>query len=279
MELYHYLEEVSVEHRNWRTGKRKPDESDWQDEDGVGIRNEWIKSIDYRATVERVTEALNVKAGTPKFSIILATRNRQQMLDKAIASVLAQTRADWELIVIDNSDERQQIVDDPRIKHHFVERTNIPDLYNQGLAHAKGEIICGLADDDLLPRHALETAGIHLGNADWLVAATQIRDESGNPVLMRGGTRESVEQTRRGTYMLGGAIYWRKSLSDELGGYNEDFDGAGDFDLFTRFLRRSDPVVIPDVLYLYNDWPGTDSRQRAANQSEKSQRIATQIRR
>ena len=205
----------------------------------------------------------------------MATRNRQQMLDRAIASVLAQTWADWELVVIDNSDQRQRVSDDPRIRLYRVAPSNIPHLYNQALEKTRGEIIGTLSDDDTLDPGALATVADAIGDSDWLVAATEIRDEAGNPMLYRGGTRESVEQTRRGQYMLGGAVYWRKALSDLLGGYDESYDGAGDFECYLRFLRHSEPKVIADILYYYTDWEGTDSRVRAANQADQSARIAS----
>jgi len=74
--------------------------------------------------------------------------------------------------------------------------------------------------------------------------------------------------------MLGGAIYWRKSLTDEIGGFNSEFDGAADFDLYTRFLNHSDPKRLKDsVLYLYTDHPATDSRVNQDRQADATQRI------
>ena len=97
-------------------------------------------------------------------------------------------------------------------------------------------------------------------------------------VAVRGGTQESVEHTLGGEYWLGGAVYWRKAFSDLVGGFDEEFEGAADFDLFLRFAVREPPVVIPDILYQYTDWPGTDSRQQAERQQWQSARIGQMIR-
>lgn len=272
--LHRYMSKVIVEHKNWRTGNRPKDENDWFDHAGVATRDKWVNSPHFIATTERIREGLNLASKAPYFSIILATRNRQELLDRAVASILAQTRTDWELIVTDNSDEKQTLPADKRIRHYFVKPSNIPDLYNQALAKAQGTIISTLADDDYYAPDALEVVGQNIGDANWLVAATVIENEGGHPQLSRGGTWDCVERTRAGTYMLGGAIYWRKTLSDEVGDYSAAYDGAGDFHLYVRFIKHSNPVVIPNVLYHYMDWPGTDSNQRVENQRYQSSRIA-----
>lgn len=221
--------------------------------------------------VERPAGSLAV---APTFSILLPTRNRQRWLDCCVASILNQTRHDWELVVVDNSDEPQRLPDDERIRRYFAEQRTIPELYNLALAESRGKIICYVGDDDRLPPDALEVAALSIGDADWLVGKTVIEDEGGNQITTRGGTRDSVEATRRGTYMLGGAVYWRRSLTDELGGFRVEYDGAGDYELFSRFLRHSEPVVVDHTMYLYTDWPGTDSNVRAHFQQQQSARIA-----
>jgi hypothetical protein len=41
-----------------------------------------------------------------------------------------------------------------------------------------------------------------------------------------------------------------------------------------RFGMASEPVYLPnDILYFYNDWPGTDSNRRSGNQIAKSSLI------
>src|SRR5512135_1100340 len=46
-----------------------------------------------------------MSTGVPAVSIVLSTWNRSTMLARAIDSVLAQTRQDWELIVVDDGSE------------------------------------------------------------------------------------------------------------------------------------------------------------------------------
>ena len=220
-------------------------------------------------------------------SILLPTRNRPEWLPRAIASVLAQTYASWELILLDNSDERQYDPDDPpgrlragnSIRYAYISQAPLHVLYEVALNAARGELVCHFADDDELPPWALETAAREIGDADWLVGTTEIRDAAGNVITTRGGCREALERTKAGEYWLGGGVYWRKSLSDRVGGYDPRFDGAADFDLFLRFAAESDPAFTPEVLYWYTDHPATDSRLRPGNQARMSQLIAEKHRR
>lgn len=210
-------------------------------------------------------------------SILLPTRNRPERLARAVASVLAQTHEDWQLVLLDNSDEPVTIPADPRIDYLWLRPQPVARLYNKALALADGEVVCHFADDDLLPPWALETAAANIGDAEWLVGGTEIRTEDGRLIAVRGGSSDALARTLAGEYWLGGAVYWRKTLSERVGGYSDEYDGAADFDLFLRFAHAAQPVIIPDVLYWYTDWPGTDSRVRAANQAVQSARIASTI--
>ena len=168
---------------------------------------------------------------------------------------------------------REFVPDDPRVRYVRGECRGPAADFQAALDLARGEVVTPLSDDDRLPPHALQTVHERIGGAAWLNGRTVLVTD-GEPVAFRGGTRAHVEDTREGSYMLGGAVYWRKELTDEIGGFNSDFDGAADFDLYRRFLKHSDPVRVLDTLYIYTDHPGTDTRVNAARQADASRRIA-----
>jgi hypothetical protein len=71
LNLHRYLPDVTVEHWNWRSGKRPFDQGDDWVRDGVdyisadiATRNQWVASEDYQATLERVREGIGVHANT-----------------------------------------------------------------------------------------------------------------------------------------------------------------------------------------------------------------------
>lgn len=195
--------------------------------------------------------------------------------------MVAQSYGDWELIVYDVGDETVEDLldfDDPRIRYIRGECKGPAADFQAALDYAAGEIVTPLSDDDRLPSHALETADKAFGDGWWLNGRTVLVNEQGDPVALRGGTRDHVEDTRDGKYMLGGAVYWRRGLTDLVGGgFDTEYDHGGDHDLYTRFLSHSDPVRCREVLYIYTDHPGTDTRVNAELQAKASRRVAARV--
>jgi glycosyltransferase involved in cell wall biosynthesis len=90
-----------------------------------------------------------------KFSVIIPTYRRSHSLNATIATILAQTYANWELIVIDNFGDCTMIVADPRIGMHVhTDKHSASYARNQGLAYATGDLVCFFDDDDdMYPRY------------------------------------------------------------------------------------------------------------------------------
>ncbi len=83
-----------------------------------------------------------------RFSIIIATLDREIILQKAIDSILAQTYKDFEIIIIDQSEKSsERIPKDPRIVYTNISQKGLSHARNIGIEISKGEII-GLMDDD-----------------------------------------------------------------------------------------------------------------------------------
>jgi glycosyltransferase involved in cell wall biosynthesis len=90
----------------------------------------------------------------PSVSAIIPTRNRPQMLERAIRSVLAQSYADFEIIVvIDGPDPNTSPTYcesiDPRIRCLSLPvNVGLAEARNEGIRHARGRWIALLDDDD-----------------------------------------------------------------------------------------------------------------------------------
>jgi glycosyltransferase involved in cell wall biosynthesis len=90
----------------------------------------------------------------PKYSVLLPTKNRLELLKGAIETVALQSFGDWEIIVSDNCSTDDVIgyvsrLCDPRIK---VSRSEVPlsvtDNWNRAINRASGDYIVMLGDDD-----------------------------------------------------------------------------------------------------------------------------------
>jgi glycosyltransferase involved in cell wall biosynthesis len=90
----------------------------------------------------------------PRVSVVIPTYNRPDMLGEAVASVLAQTYRDFELLIVDDGSDppSRQVVEsvgDPRVHYRYQENAGRSAARNAGIALASGEYVAFLDDDDL----------------------------------------------------------------------------------------------------------------------------------
>lgn len=190
-----------------------------------------------------------------------------------VASCLAQTHENFELIV-HNVGDPVTLPDDPRIRLVDGECRGPAADFQAAVDLATGDVVTPLADDDTITPYALETVAAELGDREWLIGRTVIVNTDGDPLHLRGGLIEDVEDTMNGSYMLGGAIYWRRQFGQRVGGFDSDFDGAADFDLYRRMIQAAPPALSRSVLYIYVDHPQTDTRVNRERQAAAAARIA-----
>ena len=93
----------------------------------------------------------------PFFTVIIPTYNREKLLPRAIESVLAQTKQDFEIIVVDDGsqDNTKELVKKYKtIRYYVKEHEGVAAAKNFGIYKAKGEFITFLdSDDAYLPQH------------------------------------------------------------------------------------------------------------------------------
>ncbi len=193
-------------------------------------------------------------------SIILATKDRRDFLPTAIASVMAQTDPDWQLVVLDNGESVADLIpDDPRILYRHSPATGPADAYAQALALASGEYVMPLADDDWLAPETVAVVKVGLDEHWWGYALTDYTRD-GRSLACLGNVPWDLDRLRHEGYYLGGAVFWRKELTDRLGGFNPAYDHAADWELYLRFGEHAKPAFVRELVYRYTDWEGTDTR-------------------
>ncbi|MDP2962333.1 MAG: glycosyltransferase family 2 protein [Sulfurimicrobium sp.] len=88
----------------------------------------------------------------PRISVIIPTHNRPVLLAEALTSLLAQTFADWEAVIVDDASSPPATVDDKdariHVLHHNASQGGAA-AKNSGIKNATGEILAFLDDDDL----------------------------------------------------------------------------------------------------------------------------------
>ena len=91
-----------------------------------------------------------------KISVIMLTHNREQYVANMIESIVHQTYRDFEFIIIDNGSKDKSgtvaaryAAEDERIKVLHIAEGSIGHGRNIGIAHANGEYITFVDDDDI----------------------------------------------------------------------------------------------------------------------------------
>src|SRR5262245_13045266 len=128
---------------------------------------------------------------TPTISVLMSVLNGQEFLRPAVESVLAQTFADFEFIIIDNAsrDGTSAILDsyrDPRIVRLRNDRIlSLTQSLNKGLQVARGTYVARLdADDVAAPTRLMKQVELLDRDQDILLAGSSVRviNETGHVI-------------------------------------------------------------------------------------------------
>ncbi|HEX5352813.1 MAG TPA: glycosyltransferase family A protein [Rhodanobacteraceae bacterium] len=208
----------------------------------------------------------------PAVSIILPTWNRMPLLCKAVDSVIAQTFRDWELIVVDDGstdDTRDYLeaIGDPRVRPVWLEhRGNLTSARSAGLRHVCGEWVAFLDSDDLwLPQKlALQLQRLAASpTCRWSYTGYSLVDVDERPlpersVLLRrpasGYILEPLLRFEAGVSVV--TVLVRRSLIDEIGGFDETIPIRSDYDFTLRLAACSKVCALPENLVLVREHAG-----------------------
>lgn len=185
----------------------------------------------------------------PKVSIIMSTYNRAHMIGDAIRSALAQTFTDFELIVVDDgsTDNTREIVNgfgDSRVRYIHKQNAGLPAGRNTAIAHARGEYVAFLDDDDLSLPHqlAVQTAFIdeHPG-CDWVSTGYRLVDWQGK-LLMEATGWNDYPQLNTKTWLFScptcpSAVMVRREWLERVGGFDPLQKLSEDWDLWLRLAH------------------------------------------
>ena len=123
-------------------------------------------------------------------SVVLATRNRADLLQRALRSLFAQTHAAWQLVVVDDgsTDDTPDVlaaIDDARVLRLRTEGVGAAGARNAALAHATGEWVAFLDDDNVMDAgwlHAVAVFAARTPDAQAVFGA-QLRQHEADPAL------------------------------------------------------------------------------------------------
>lgn len=216
------------------------------------------------------TEILDSTAA-PRVSMVMPVHNGARWLGDAIASVLAQDFADFELILVDDASRDMSpaimadaAARDPRVRLHRLDsNVGLPAALNQGFALARGDLHSWTSDDNLLRPHMLTRLVAMLDadrGADIVYADFSLIDEAGTDL---GRSRVgSIARLLHGNN-VGACFLYRAAVTEALKGYDTDLFGVEDYDFWLRAAARFTFVALHEDLYIYRKHGGSLTSQRA----------------
>src|SRR3954454_7308180 len=100
----------------------------------------------------------------PHVSAIICTRNRPDLIGNAVGSVLANTYLDFDLLVVDQSDDdrtgavvRELMADHPNLQYFHSRTPGLSRAYNLGVRETSSELLAFTDDDCVAPPNWIET--------------------------------------------------------------------------------------------------------------------------
>jgi glycosyltransferase involved in cell wall biosynthesis len=200
----------------------------------------------------------------PTVSIILPTFNRTRFLRLAVESVLAQTYADWEMIIADDgSDEETRAylrgIAGRQVRALWLQHCGNPSqVRNVAIEAANGRYLAFLDSDDIWAPSKLQTQIVALRDRSecrWSYTACDRVDANGHPVinerlraliLRDGWIFEPLLRLEFSIAMP--TVVAERDLVREVGGFDEEQKFGEFHDLCLRLAMKSQVAPVREVL-------------------------------
>ena len=226
----------------------------------------------------------------PVVSVVMPVYNGEKYLAEAIASILNQTFADFEFIIVDDcsQDGSAEIIRafakcDERIRLIQHER-NLGEAAarNSGIAASSGELIAAMDCDDIsLPERLEKQARFLQSHPDIGVVGTFLYTVSADKTGRQSHAYPQqhafivLESALGSTPVAGAATMARRNALHSVGGYDSAQHFACDKELFSRLFCATRFANLPTALYVYRMHHG----QMTQMSDEKQKTVAADVRR
>lgn len=202
----------------------------------------------------------------PAVSVIIPCYGQAEFLGEAVASVVAQTWTDWEIVIVDDGSTDDTAQTARRLMeqhpHHRIRLLSQPNqgvsvARNNGIAASTGRYILPLDADDMLKPLMLErTVALLEANRSVSIAYTDWQVIGAKSQIFHAGPWERISMC------VGNRIpycsLYRRGVWAVTGGYNPKQGLWEDYDFWLACMERGfqgDRIAEP--LYLYRARPGT----------------------
>lgn len=187
----------------------------------------------------------------PEVSVIMSVFNEEEHLHESIDSILNQTFADFEFIIVDDgsTDRTCDVLSDyekkdVRIKVFRQENKGLAVSLNNGISRSKGKLIARMDADDMALPERLEKQVAYLKShpgVDVLGTAALLRNAQGEKlgIMVLPEEHESIIKIMyKASPIIHPSVIMRRETILSVGGYREDLARAQDYELWSRLFNK-----------------------------------------
>jgi glycosyltransferase involved in cell wall biosynthesis len=221
----------------------------------------------------------------PAITVAMSVYNGEPYLAEAIASVLAQSFADFEFLILDDgsSDHSRQTIEafasrDARIRPIIRENRGLIASLNQLVAEAAAPLIARMdADDVCRPQRFARQIAFLADNPDHGVVGSWSEDIDERGRSIQGEAHGVDQPTSHEAFVTAidgykpllchPAVMYRTEVVRAAGGYHAAFRHCEDLDLWLRLATRTRICSIPERLLRYRRSDGQISRRFSLDQT------------
>lgn len=197
-----------------------------------------------------------------RVSLVMACYNSSAYVRAAIESVMAQSYADWDLLVWDDgsTDDTQAIAReiakrDPRVRVMNSKNRGFTQTLIASIAETGGPYIGWVDSDDLLAKDALkETVAVLDASPRVGMVYTSYQVINADGRVAGEGSRSKIPYSRDRLLLDFMTFHFRlirRSVFDQVGGIDPSFVRAQDYDLCLRVSEVTDIHHLKKPLYFY----------------------------
>lgn len=204
----------------------------------------------------------------PSVSVVIPTIGRIDRLNRALQSVVSQTRTPEEIVVVCkcNKNELTDIIQSFDISITLIEQSDdgLSNARNEGINASSGSLIAFLDDDDWWKPKKIEqqVQAIHKTNTAFIFTGIKHVDSTKKTINFRIPTSKPDEQEILTWNAVGApsTVLVKRSCLNAVGGFDETLPSREEWDLYIRLLEKFDCEFIPEPLIVKESHDDTISR-------------------
>jgi glycosyltransferase involved in cell wall biosynthesis len=177
----------------------------------------------------------------PRVSIVLATWNAAQTLERCLTSIIGQQFSEWELLISDGGSTDGTIELIRQYENHIAwwnseKDDGIYDAWNRAIVHSKGDYVCFLgADDAWADNGALARLFSAMDSAKYdLVTSRGLIFSSDSPKTSEFGAPWNFRRIGKRIVVCHPGMLHNRAIFDAYGLFDTRYRIAGDLEFLLR---------------------------------------------